>query len=276
MNDTPYGRPTAVLVRRYVAHLIDVLVYVVAGAVPFFLLGEEYDGPYVDTDRIVDAFRLSPDYAVRFDDQVWLFSRTDLIVIGAVLAGVALLFSVIIQGRFGWTVGKALTGLRTVNRAGDRPGIGRALVRTVFLVLDALPAVIVALVGGVVALVDRDNRRVGDLVGGTLVVGKDDVGRAPTDDGDLDTSGWEPVEDRPAPVSTLGEGDAVRVGGAAAAAGVGDPDGADDDDAPADDEPHPSYQPQWDPARQAYLQWHPKREVWLQFDDDSGEWQPIS
>ncbi len=37
----------------------------------------------------------------------------------------------------------------------------------------------------------------------------------------------------------------------------------------------PAYQPQWDPARQAYLQWHPGKQQWLQFDEPSGEWRPI-
>lgn len=43
---------------------------------------------------------------------------------------------------------------------------------------------------------------------------------------------------------------------------------------PAAPEP-PAYQPQWDPARQAYLQWNPKTETWLQFDDGAQEWRPI-
>ena len=37
----------------------------------------------------------------------------------------------------------------------------------------------------------------------------------------------------------------------------------------------PAYQPQWDPARQAYLQWHPGKQKWLQFDEPSGEWRSI-
>jgi hypothetical protein len=41
------------------------------------------------------------------------------------------------------------------------------------------------------------------------------------------------------------------------------------------DERAPAYQPQWDPARKAYLQWDPRKQVWLQFDDADGEWRPI-
>ena len=35
-------------------------------------------------------------------------------------------------------------------------------------------------------------------------------------------------------------------------------------------------QPQWDPARNAYIQWDPDGQRWLQYDDAAQQWRPIS
>jgi hypothetical protein len=38
----------------------------------------------------------------------------------------------------------------------------------------------------------------------------------------------------------------------------------------------PTYAPQWDAARNAYICWEPTRGQWLQHDAATGEWAPIS
>lgn len=272
-------KPTAVLGRRYVAHLIDIVVHVAVVAVPFVLLGEKATSS--DTSPIVDAYRQNPFYAVRLDDQAWLFTRNDLITIGAVSVGFVLLVTVIIQGRLGWTVGKALTGLRTVRADGGRPGIFRALGRTILLAIDALPSWLLPIVGPLIALFTSDNRRLGDLVCGTYVVHKGAVGKDPTGATDLDPDywGWASA-DGPAPVTVLADGEALRVGDDATddADAVSAPVSGATETMPAagtTETEAPAYQPQWDPARQAYLQWDPRRRTWLQFDDAAGEWRPI-
>lgn len=45
---------------------------------------------------------------------------------------------------------------------------------------------------------------------------------------------------------------------------------------PAGTEAQPTYQPQWDAARGAYIQWDPRRGSWLQWDDGAKEWNAIS
>ena len=273
MSDSA-GKPTAVLGRRYVAHVIDLIVHAAVVAVPFFLLSDRATVALQPGQNEFDAFRLSPDYALRLnDDRIWLLSRDDLIIMGAVSAAFVLLVTVIIQGRFGWTIGKLLTGLRTVKADGTRPGILRALGRTILLPIDAIPSWLIPIVGSVSALVSPDNRRLGDLVGGTYVVGRRSMGEDPTGEADLDTSAWEPAE--PAPVTTLAAGEAVRVGDAAVAPEPDLSEPEPEDDAPATEGKAPAYQPQWDPTRQAYLQWDPRKQTWLQFDDASGEWRPI-
>jgi len=271
VSDSTRDKPTAVLGRRYLAHLIDLVVHLAVVAVPFFLLGEKARDS-ADTTPFADAYRLNPFYAVRVDDQVWLFTRNDLITIGAVSAAFVILVTVIIQGRFGWTIGKVLTGLRTVNRDGGPAGILRALGRTILLVIDAIPSWVLPIVGPLIALFTSDNRRLGDLACGTYVVHKSAVGNDPTGGADRGPAAWEPRTDDAAPLTTLAEGEALRVGGAATAGEAAVSEPAPEE---ATDEKAPAYQPQWDPARQAYLQWDPRKQQWLQFDEAAGEWHPI-
>lgn len=267
-------QPTAVLIRRYLAHIVDFLFHLATVAVPFWLLATRSTVNVPSGEPFADTFAQGADRAIRIDDRLFLFDRNELILIAAVSVAVTLMFLVIIQGRLGWTVGKLLTGLRTVNASGERPGIFRAFFRTLLLPIDALPGELIPLVGGLVALFTDTNRRIGDLVAGTYVVRRSAVGQDPTGgDGDLDTTGWEPVADAPAPVTTLAAGEALRVGDAA------EPAATETFTAPAavpaGEAKAPAYQPQWDPARQAYLQWHPGKQQWLQFDEPSGEWRPI-
>ncbi len=252
--------PTAVLLRRYVGYLIDEAIYAAALVVPFLFFAERstVDG---SGEFYADAFRLGPDYAVRLGDRLYVLDETELIITGAIGLGVILLFAVIIQGRAGWTIGKALTGIRTVKKDGGRPGMGRAFVRALLLPIDALPTYLLPLVGALFAWTSTTNRRLGDLVGGTYVVDRGSVGDDPTglEQAEAVTSAWAPLNEDAVPV--LASGETLRVG-----------------DAAPSDEPsakEPAYQPQWDPARQAYLQWNPKTETWLQFDDDTQEWRPV-
>ena len=265
----PEKKPTAVLVRRYFARLLDLVVYGVAGIVPFLLLADQKTlaEANVNPDQYdkYGTFALGADRVFRADDRLFIFERKELVIVGAIALAVTLFFELIIQGRFGWTIGKLLTGLRTVNRDGVRPGIVRAFFRTLLLILDAIPSYVVPLVGGVVALASADNRRIGDYAGGTYVVGRNDMGEDPTGvHEDLTASSWDTLDEHPGHVTTLSEGEPLRVGEAATVAAASH---ASDD--------KPAYQPQWDPARKAYLQWDPRKQTWLQFDDESGEWQPI-
>lgn len=45
---------------------------------------------------------------------------------------------------------------------------------------------------------------------------------------------------------------------------------------PREQTPVPTYEPQWDAARNAYICWEPVRGQWLQHDTATGAWRPIS
>ncbi|MGB6306412.1 MAG: RDD family protein [Steroidobacteraceae bacterium] len=68
----------------------------------------------------------------------------------------------------GWTPGKRMAGVVLVNRSGATPGTAALLIRNIFRVIDALPALYAV---GLVACFFTANRvRIGDMAAGTLLV----------------------------------------------------------------------------------------------------------
>jgi uncharacterized RDD family membrane protein YckC len=82
-----------------------------------------------------------------------------------VLTGYHIWLEVRSQGR---TLGKRATGLRVVDGRGLPITLEQSFVRNVVRVLDFLP--LFYGVGGLVSLIDRDRRRLGDILADTLVV----------------------------------------------------------------------------------------------------------
>ncbi len=76
--------------------------------------------------------------------------------------------------REGRTPGKAMIGLRVVDARGLPLSLEQSFIRNVGRVVDFMP--VFYGLGGLVALLDRDGRRLGDLLAGTLVV-RDERGR---------------------------------------------------------------------------------------------------
>lgn len=70
--------------------------------------------------------------------------------------------------KFGQTPGKKALGLRVVLMEGSQPNFPDILLRNVARAIDMLP--IGYGIGGIVAIIDRYHRRLGDLIGGTIVV----------------------------------------------------------------------------------------------------------
>jgi uncharacterized RDD family membrane protein YckC len=81
---------------------------------------------------------------------------------------IAVLYYVILEGLYGRTLGKMITGIRVVDAAtGNPPGIGKALIRTLLRIIDGIFAY---LVGFIIVLSSERRRRLGDMAAGTLVV----------------------------------------------------------------------------------------------------------
>jgi uncharacterized RDD family membrane protein YckC len=78
----------------------------------------------------------------------------------------------------GVTPGKAIMGIKIVDRNGQNPGLGKVFVRNLMFLVDAFPYFIPNLVGFIVALNDKEeHKRLGDRVANTLVVDKSAAGQ---------------------------------------------------------------------------------------------------
>ena len=156
-------KPTQVMGRRIAAFLIDLIISYAFGTLLFFAMAKRTD------------FKTTGN-GIRID-----LSDTHYSVTGgreALYLLIWFLFSfglhVVLQGIKGYTPGKALLGVRTVDAGGNPPGIGKAIVRWLFWIVDAF---FFWLVGLITALVSENNQRVGDMVAKTYVVGKEWMGR---------------------------------------------------------------------------------------------------
>lgn len=72
------------------------------------------------------------------------------------------------EGYYGQTLGKYLRGIVVVSRDGSEMTWGKAAIRNLLRVVDALPAFY--LVGVLAAYLTDDHQRIGDLAGQTVVV----------------------------------------------------------------------------------------------------------
>ncbi len=81
---------------------------------------------------------------------------------------VALAYYIVMEARFGWTLGKKVLGLRVVKAEGDAPLDWQAsIVRNVLRIVDGL---FFYLIGAIVVWVSKGRQRLGDMVAHTAVV----------------------------------------------------------------------------------------------------------
>jgi uncharacterized RDD family membrane protein YckC len=167
--------PTAVMGRRVAAWVVDSVI-ILAPSVALFTneleFLEESDLDQSGTDFCEDYMDQNEGVCVDVGDRVY-FSDGVPVAPWAAFLGLSVLIYVLIQGLKGWTPGKLLFGIRTVAEDGRAPGIGRAAIRWLFLIVDGLCA---GLVGFIVALTSRGHRRVGDMAAKTFVVGDQYMG----------------------------------------------------------------------------------------------------
>lgn len=188
------------------------------------------------------------------------------------LAGLAygVLVMWILQGLTGMTPGKALFGIRTVNEQGTAPGIGKAFIRWLLWIVDAIPyCTVIPLVGGIAAMTSKGHRRVGDMAAKTYVIGKAHTGQ-PVVIGVAAVG--TPAVYAPPPSAMPTEPPATPAGEAPTS------DTTSGEDVDPGQAPAPSAgsgDAQWDPQREAYIMWDAPAERWLQFDDSAQEWKPI-
>jgi len=162
--------PTAVMGRRIGAFIVDwVILYAIYGVV-WRLTSDLTEAP----SFIKDCSLITNAGCINLNEHVYVFKNSSVLYGSlAALAYVVVMFWVI-QGLTGATIGKALFGVRVVNDNGTGPGIGRAIVRSLLMIIDGFCFYIVGLV---LALATKGHRRLGDMAAKTFVVGTKDRGR---------------------------------------------------------------------------------------------------
>jgi uncharacterized RDD family membrane protein YckC len=148
-------KPTQVVGRRVAAFVIDFLIWAAIVAISWYALTKDVSpgrciGGGIEINGKCRGFVASESG----NRTVWLL----------IVAIAAIGLFVVMQGLTGKTPGKAMLGIKVVNAEGERPGIGRTIVRELLWVVDFW---IVALIA---ALASQNNQRLGDMVGGTYVV----------------------------------------------------------------------------------------------------------
>lgn len=128
---------------RTLALFLDRLIIVIVGLLPLAWWGRNR----MEAGATIDPF--------------W-----STIVLTALYTATVFIYHFLLESLAGTTPGKLLFGMRVVND-GEKEKFPAFALRNVLRVVDAL---LLGLIGFVVALLDEKNRRVGDFVGGTLVI----------------------------------------------------------------------------------------------------------
>lgn len=149
---------------------------------------------------------------------------------------------VVLTAVTGATLGKLVFGLRVVTANGRRAGVGRNLVRWLFLVIDAACCF---LPGLLTSLNSKGHRRIGDMVAGTFVVHRSAEGRLLSIPGLLLVRNRQSDPYGPAPIAPPTE------------------PGGGGIDAPV-----------FDPARNTYVRYDQGSGIWFQWDDRTQAWIP--
>ena len=168
----PPADPSRAVGLRLAAWFIDLVLYVVVFVATFLPLADRAEDPPSTfgssfCDRLGDTNALN---------ECFNLNGTALYTTGGrTLTHFALLLAwfvgvhVLLQGLTGGSLGKLATGVRVVTADGRRPGVGRALVRSLLWVVDGLPCCM-PLVGLITLLSTGRKQRVGDLAARTFVV----------------------------------------------------------------------------------------------------------
>ncbi|MDP6480460.1 MAG: RDD family protein [Acidimicrobiales bacterium] len=183
-NADSHADPTAVLGRRLVAWVLDNLF--IATLFTIILLSGAESRPVPEDLAVADACSVlfaSEEGCIVIGDEAWqvdvgLGAPHVLVPTLAFLANQILLTSVA-----GFSLGKAVTGLRVIRRSnGGLPGmtgsVGRTLPWMIPTVLGLLAPVMVVVEMGL-TLTSSGHRRLGDRIGGTLVVDRSHAGNVP-------------------------------------------------------------------------------------------------
>lgn len=262
----PGADPTKVVFRRILAYFIDgLLFWVVIGGL-FFALA---DLTVIEGTSDCSLFELAGYGCGMMEsngtESIVLFKTSAVLIAAAAGAAYGILFVVITQGIAGWTPGKLICGVRVVNEQGTGPGIGRALIRWIVGIVDAMCS---GLVGLIVMLSSKGHRRVGDMAAKTFVVRSSARGTPVIIPG-LTTAAVPAASFTQGPMPTTPPTIAPPFG-------TPQPSPSGYTAAPPQAAGSGVGEPQWDAARNAWIQWDEATQAWQTFDESTKAWKPLS
>jgi len=92
-----------------------------------------------------------------------------ILLFGQLLLPVVILgYFIVMEGMYGYTVGKKLMDIRVVGENGADIGMGESAIRNVLRIVDGLPFAYI--LGIALIAINDDEQRVGDIAGSTYVV----------------------------------------------------------------------------------------------------------
>jgi uncharacterized RDD family membrane protein YckC len=274
----PAGDPTAVVGKRIVAVIIDILITIAVGAL-MFLVNH-------DTVARSDLLGLSckdvrdaggTNLCITSGDKLYYAESSKARVIYGVAFLAGLANSVLLQGATGASIGKRIVGLRVIKKdTGQLATFGPNALRWLVGLLDVSCCF---LIGLIMVATTKGHRRLGDMAANTLVVAQDSVGSVPVVPGltspQFSTpyataypqagspftppqpasppTGWPAPSPVAAPPPTAAP-PAQSAPGAAPTANT----------------------PTWDPQRNTYVIFDAAQNQWLQWESTSQQWRPIS
>lgn len=88
---------------------------------------------------------------------------------------VIVLYFPLAEGFTGFTVGKFVFGIRVIDRKGNVPGLGKAIVRTLTRIIEVNPFSIPGILAGLIAFFSKKSQRLGDMLANTYVISNADL-----------------------------------------------------------------------------------------------------
>jgi uncharacterized RDD family membrane protein YckC len=164
--------PTQVVGRRVAAFIIDGLVFAALEFAIFFALA----GDKVEAFQNGDLHTGDTTYVnLTIGDTHYGLYGANAGVYFLIVFLLWLGYFVVWPGLKGVTLGKLALGIKVVkdDGSGRPPGVLRAFVRYLLIIVDDFPYIIPMLTGFICALNSKENKRVGDMVASTVVIKKD-------------------------------------------------------------------------------------------------------
>lgn len=265
------GDPTSVVGRRVAAFLIDAIIFNVLMSIVLFValspdtvsgnVCEDFDGATENINLFFDGSSLC--FYDGSNSQIWDVTGPGALAIYGLPTLYVILAFWVLQGLTGASPGKFAVGLRVVKADGRACGVGRAALRNLLFVVDALPYCIPYLVGFLMILFQRQHRRIGDLAAGTWVIRSSSLGMPMAASAGAAPGGWSGTAPGAPPTAGGWTNPSAppTVGAGSSNPPMGAPDGQGT--------------PQWDAARNAWIQYSPGQGRWLQHEPASGQWRGI-